>query len=214
MLGCVLLHQLQDIDNCLVQSFHRKASIRDPVDDPFAANTGITRHFQIQSSLQACNSILHGAPVGHDKAVKSPFLTKHICQQPPVFRTVRTIDLVIGTHHGSRPSFFDNIFKHFQINLPNCPHIRDRVSHEPVIFAVVQCKVLDGYTNALTLNALDLRCSHFACQQRIFRKIFKISPAQGIPFNVGTGSKQNTHSVMLAFICDGLSHLIGVIRVP
>ena len=58
---------------------------------------------------------------------------------------------------------------------------RDRIPHEPVVLAVVQCKMFDGNADALTLHAIHFRRAEHSREVRVFREILEIPAAERIP---------------------------------
>ena len=51
--------------------------------------------------------------------------------------------------------------------------------------------MLDRRTDILRLNAVDDICGSASRKKRVFRKVFKVAPAQGIPMNIESRSKEN-----------------------
>ena len=53
------------------------------------------RHLQVKSGDQRRHPVLHGAPVGDDKALEAPVVAQHLGQQPRILRGVYAVDLVV-----------------------------------------------------------------------------------------------------------------------
>ncbi len=69
------------------------------LDDGIDARLLGAGHFQVQPGLQRRHPVVHRAPVGDDKALKTPLVLQDVGQQAVVFGGVGSVDLVVGAHH-------------------------------------------------------------------------------------------------------------------
>ena len=73
---------VEDVPAGFVEILHRERAVFDAVKDPPAADRRIARHFKVESGFQACDAVVHRAPVGHDDAVEAPFFSENVGKQP------------------------------------------------------------------------------------------------------------------------------------
>ena len=82
-------------------------------------------------------------------------------------------------------------------------------------FLIVGGKMLDADT--LARAALDTVCKGggtYACQQRVFGKVLKISSAKGIALDIHGRGQPDIHPQQLHFCCNQLACLIQQLRIP
>ena len=76
------------------------------------------RHLQFQASGHALDAVAYRAPVGHDHAVKAPFLPQHLCQQPRILTGIGAVDFIIGAHQRPRLAALDCALEAGEVDFP------------------------------------------------------------------------------------------------
>ena len=157
---------------------------------------------------------MRAAPVAHDDTVKAPLRAENIGQEAFVFGSKGAVDPVIGRHHRAGLAFLYGCFKRFQINLPHCSFVDNRISDKTEVFLIVECKVLDAGTHAHGLYAAHERRAELSCKERVFAVIFKISAAKRVALDVQSGAEKHMHPVIPAFLADCPPDLFGIFGIP
>ena len=144
----------------------------------------IAGHLQVKTCVKTCNSVVHRAPVGHDKTIKAPFSTGNIGEKLFVFRGVFTVYLVVCAHQGSRLALFHDMLKSLEIYLAEGALVYYRITEISVFFIVVASVVLNRGTDASVLNSTGQSCAHKSADERILGEVFKASAAEGVALYV------------------------------
>ncbi len=98
---------------------------------------------------------MRAAPIRHDQPVKTPFLAEGVGQKPFILATVCSVYLVIGGHYAFWLAFFYDYLEWFQIYFANRSFIAHRITHETIIFTVVEREMFDAGSNTLALDSLN-----------------------------------------------------------
>ena len=115
-------------------------------------------HLQLQSRTNGLHAVVHGAPVGHHNAIKSPLLPQYVRQQPGVFAGVDAVDQVVGAHDAFGAASSYGSFKSRKINLAQRTLRYDAVyCHAAELLAIGREMLYTG-RHALFLQAGDIRC--------------------------------------------------------
>ena len=61
---------------------------------------GAGGHLQIGAAQGRTLGVMDTTPIGHNETGKAPLLAQHLLVEPGVVRTIYTIHLTVGTHHG------------------------------------------------------------------------------------------------------------------
>ena len=172
---------------------------------------GVSRHNNIISgsyTLPRYTPVFRncGIPVGHDYPAKSPFFPRKYRTQISAVCCINSIDSVIGRHKGCRSAFFHGKFKSPEINLPKRPLGNAGIHAHPVILLIIAGKMFHGYAaSGMALYAFcHCRCHH-SRQIRIFRIIFKVTSAQGIPLDIHSRSQPQIHIKFFHFQSYGVA---------
>ena len=74
-------------------------------------------HFNVHAVRYRQVGVMHSAPVGHDKALESPFALENLVEQIIVFTAMLAAKLVVGAHDGQHARFLHARVKRRQIKL-------------------------------------------------------------------------------------------------
>ena len=74
--------------------------------------------------------------------------------------------------------------------------------------------MLERSADTLGLNAVYKSGGHLAGKIRIFRKILKVSAAEGRTLHVGSGPKQDGHLLGYALLAEELTHAVDKLGIP
>ena len=83
------------------------------------------------------NTVGNGAPVGHNIALKAPFVPENLCQKPGILGGIDTVDPVVGTHDGPGLGLLHGDFKGGEVDFPEGPLGQAAVGLVAVVLAVV-----------------------------------------------------------------------------
>ena len=100
------------------------------------------------------------------------------------FRSINSIDLVIGTHHRQGTGILNGYFKTLEINFPERSFTYYRVNIVPVCFLVIYSEMFDRSAYTIGLNTFDHSCCHTSGNQRIFGVIFKVPASKRITMDI------------------------------
>ena len=130
----------------------------------------------------------------------APFLPQDSGQQVIVAARPQAVDRAVCRHDAECTRFPQGNRKAFEIQLPQRP-LGDNGFHIiAAVFLIVARKVLDGAADTAALQSLDDCRRHFACQQRIFRKILEVAPIQRMPMQIHARCKQQVNAVAAHFL--------------
>ena len=166
-------------------------------------------HIQVAPCLKSFDSIIHSAPIGNDQAVKPPIGAKNIRQQHFAVTAMLAVDFIIGAHDRRRVTLLYSKLKGRQIDLAQRSLVHLTVAVHALIFLAVGCKMLERRACAGALHPTDKSSRHFPRRIGVFRQVFKISAAQGIPLDVAAGAEDQRHIRSQALLPDCRS-LLGV----
>ena len=147
------------------------------------------RHIQIAAGPECSYPVIHGSPVGHYQAVKSPFFPQYLGQQPMVITAKHTVKAGVSTHYGPGMPFLHSNLKAPEIDFPQSSLICQAIAVVPESLLVIGSKVLETARHAFRLFPANPGSSQFTGKQRIFRKVLKIPAAPWIPIDIGSGSQ-------------------------
>ena len=167
------------------------------------------RHFNINTRGHQLFGIINRPPIGHYHAVKSPFITEYIRDQPPVFRRPFSVQQVISGHYRLHIRLFNGGLERRKINFMQCAFIDNRVAGLAQIVGIVCRKMFYRRQHAGFLAALDIRDSKPRGQERILAEILKIASAVGHAVQVDPRPEQDTESARLALLGHRLAVRIG-----
>ena len=105
---------------------------------------------------------------------------------------VHAVESVIGAHDGPGLRRLYRDFEAAQVDFAQGPIIDDGVHVHAAKLLVVHRKVLEAGANALRLNAVNQARGNLAVEQRVFREILKVPPAQWTALDVHAWPKQHT----------------------
>ena len=95
---------------------------------------------------------------------------------------------------------FSQRFKRREVNFPQGALIHNRIHRHAPGLLIIGGIVLDGSADPLALHTIDKGRRQFACQNRVFRKIFKIAAAKRRALDIHSRAQQNRHMLRLAFL--------------
>ena len=112
-------------------------------------------------------------------------------------------------------TLFHGNFKTSQIDLAHGAFADLAVGIVAVCLLIVGSKVLNGCAaTGMLLNPPGNSSGKFAGNQRIFGKIFKITPAADIPVDIQRRSQPKVHTKAFHLISDKVAALLGNARIP
>ena len=126
-----------------VKSLLGDSAIANCIDDELVVVENVAGHFQVESCIEACNSIVNCAPVGHYKALKAPLAAGNICEELLVFGGVFAVHLVVCAHKCSGLALFNDVLKALEIDLAECALVNYGVAEISVFLVVVTSIVLN-----------------------------------------------------------------------
>ena len=118
------------------------------------------------------------------KSGKSKFTAKDIRQQLAVLARPQAVEQVIAAHHRQRLRLLHADFKALEVDFAQRALGHAGIRVLAVCLLVVAGKMLHGCGDVLRLDAAYHGCAHFAGEQRIFRIVFKIPPAQRVSLDI------------------------------
>ena len=155
---------------------------------------------------------MHRLPVGNDHPIEAELITQDGVQLLVGAHT-HAVYKIIRSHH--RPGFgLHRNLEGLQIELPESSFIHFRGQPVPGKFPVIAAIVLQRSAHMAFLHALNKGLAKHTGYIGVFRKIFKVSAAEGRSFNIHTGSQQNIHIVVDAIVSNGSAHLVGHLQIP
>ena len=101
---------------CIEQGFIQLA-VFNGIDDCLGAAGFGSGHFQVQPALQRFHPVVHGAPVGDNRALKAPFFFEDIHQQAVVLGAEGAVDAVVRAHHRPGLALLDGGLESRQVDL-------------------------------------------------------------------------------------------------
>ena len=131
-----------------------------------------------------------------------------------MFRCKGAIDLVVRTHHCPGLGLLDSFFERGQVDLTESAFIYFGAYAEALEFLAIRSVMLERCTHSFGLNTIDETGSHFACEVRVFREIFKVAPTQRRTFHVGARPEQHIHLHCDTLFGEGNAHLLDQVYVP
>ena len=190
-----------------------QTALPDSLNDQRVVSVAGAGHFQVKSCLDGLHPVVHGAPVGHDGALKAPFTPGYVGHQPFVVRGVDAVDHIVRAHQRPGLGLLHRRFIAGQIDLPQGALVHNRAGADTGPLLVVGKIMLHAGTHVPALDPLDQPCGNLAGEQGILRKVFKISSAQGAALDVGRGPQNNADFFRPAFIAHSLSHPLHQLRI-
>lgn len=74
--------------------------------------------------------------------------------------------------------------------------------------------MLQAGAHALRVGTPDKACCQLACKIGVLAEIFKVTPAEGVALEVGTGAENKAAPLLLGFLSDGCADLREQFWVP
>ena len=170
-------------------------------------------HFDVRTGNHQKVGINNSPPVRHNQAVKAPFVTQNVGDEPFVLRGPCAVDLVIRSHYRFGVCFLNGSLKRREINFTQGAFIHNAVAVAPVVIGVVGGEVFDRCDYAIVLNPLDIFDHGSRGQVGIFAGILKISPAVWDAVDIHTRAQQNSIAVGDAFLGNRFPVVIGQIGI-
>ena len=171
-------------------------------------------HTQVTPCPEPFDSVVHGAPVGDHHALKAPFPAQNAGEQLFMVAAMGTVEFGIGTHHRGRLSLPDGDLESGEIQLPQGALVQDTVRGEAAKLLGVGREVLETGSHAPALHPADKARRQFACQKRVLAEILKVSPAQGVAFQIRPGAQYQPHPLFSRFFANGRTDALQQIGVP
>jgi len=156
----------------------------------------------IEPGHRRANSRVDRAPVGHHKKRIPPIGLEHLIEEPVVFTTIASVQLVVGAHHGARAPTLDGDLEGEQVRFARCSRVDARVEDDTVGFLRIEREVLDRRDDVATLHALDHAARHQPGEQRILGEIFKIAPAARVTNEIRGTPQKHIEALRLRFGAD------------
>ncbi len=171
-------------------------------------------HFHIVARLQLKRMVGVISPVGFNQTFIAPFSTQNVCQELFAFRCFDTIDEIVRGHDCPRISLFYSNFKTLEINFAKRTFAHSGITAGAVCLFIVRRKMLQRDGDTFGLAACCERCSHLACEQRIFGIVLKVTPAERISVDIHTGREPNVNSIIMCFYRSCLTDFFHKIHIP
>ena len=149
---------------------------------------------------------MNGAPIGHYKTFKTPFVFENICKQMLIFGGIVAIDLVIGAHDSIWFGLLDGFFESRQINLTQDALAQFGTHHQALRFLVVDGEVFERSTHPLALDALDEGRTHLTSQIGVFREVFEIAATERRALHVDPWPQDDIHTLGNTLLAQRLAH--------
>ncbi len=140
---CRFVDDLEDAPNGFIQHRFIQRAIFHGLDDGLHPARLGAGHFQVEAALQSRHPVVDRPPVRNHQPLESPFFLQQVYQQPMMLGAIRPVELVVGAHH--RPGFalFDGFLKTGQVDFAHRALADLGADREPLVFLIVQCKVLE-----------------------------------------------------------------------
>ena len=122
---------------------------------------------------------LHRKKIRLDVTLKPPIVSEHLGEQPRVFASLTTVQIVVGTHERGHPPVLHGHLEGQEVQLTKHPFIHGLGKVEAVCFLLVSGKVLGHGDDALALNSANLRHGLGSRQERILSEVLKIPTEHG-----------------------------------
>ena len=126
-----------------------------------------------------------------------------------------SVDQIVGRHDCRRGAFFYRDLKPPQIDLAERPLRNTGIHSHPVIFLIIAGKMLDRYTASCFILHSPGDCGgEYSREKRIFREIFKITPAERVSLDIHAGCKPEIDMEFPHLLRDRTSKLSEQLRIP
>ena len=149
---------VQDAGHGAVQHGLVQRAAAHGVDEPAVVDPLRAGHLQLKAGGNALDTVVHRAPVGHDKAVKAPRPAQNVGQQRLVLARIGTVEPVVAAHHGPGAGLFYGSLKGGQIDLLQGALVHTAVHRQAAGLLIVGGKMLDACAYALALHTVDEPC--------------------------------------------------------
>ncbi len=212
--GIGFLRQRGDARGAVIEGLLGQGALFHRSKQGFGTLFQHARHLQVQPVVVGSDGIVNRAPIRNHDALISPFAFQNIPQKLLIFAGINPIDFVVAGHDRPRGGFLHGDFEWAQIDFPQRPFIDDRVIDHAVILLAVAGEVLQARADVLVLQAVDVGRSHLPGQKGIFGKIFEVPSAEGIPFDIGSGGKQNVGLLKMRLFAQSPAKLTFKLNVP
>ena len=210
--GARLVHEVDHALGHAVELFGLDAAVTCGVDDLVVRVA--RRHFKVEAGVEGGDAVVVGAPIAHDDAFIPPFVAEHVGEQPAVLCGMHAVDAVVGAHDGPWLGGFDDVLEGREVDLAQRPLGDVGGYAQTVGLLVVGGEVLERGAHALGLHAGDDADCLMAGQIRVFGPIFEAAAAERIALDVDSGTEDDGHLLLDAFLRHGLADLVDEFRVP
>ena len=204
---------VQDAGHGAVQHGLVQCAAAHGIDEPAVVDPLRAGHLQLKAGGNALNTVVHRAPVGHDKAVKAPRPAQNVGQQRLVLARIGTVEPVVAAHHGPGAGLFHGGLKGGQINLLQGALVHAAVYRQAAGLLIVGGKMLDACAYAFALHTVDEPCGQLTGKVGVLGVVFKIAAAQGAALDVDGRPQQDLHAVGAGLPPEGGTHAAGQRRV-
>ena len=204
---------VQDAGHGAVQHGLVQRAAAHGVDEPAVVDPLRAGHLQLKTGGNALDTVVHRAPVGHDKAVKAPCPAQNVGQQRLVLARIGTVEPVVAAHHGPWAGLFHGGLKGGQIDLLQGALVHTAVYRQAAGLLIVGGKMLDACAYALALHTVDEPCGQLTGKVGVLGVVFKIAAAQGAALDVDGRPQQDLHAVGAGLPPEGGAHAAGQRRV-
>ena len=176
--------------------------------------------FARANKVVACVHFVHryrlsAAPVCHDHAFESPFVSCKCGTKIIVIRCRSSVILVVGGHNRHRLCLFYNHFETFEVDLTDCSFRNGIILFVSACFLRIQCVVFDGNTNTFALLYAECCCcAGHTYDYRIFRIIFKVTSAECVSVDIHTRCQPGTDTKFFHFFANAFAVSVDLIGIP
>ena len=171
-------------------------------------------HLEVLTCEQTENTVVLCAPVGDYHALKAEIMTEDISKEPLVFCAVDAVEAVIHAHDGPGLSLLDGYLISGEIYLAQSSLVNNCADGHSAGLLAVDRVMLERSADTLGLNAVYESGRHLAGKIRIFRKILKVSAAEGRTLHIRSGAEQDGDLLRYALLAEELAHAVDKLGIP
>ena len=171
-------------------------------------------HHEVAAGLKAADPVVHGTPVGYDRAVKAPVGAEDVGEQRLVVRAVHAVHGVVGAHDGGGPPLAYGDLKAAEVQLPERAIVHDAVGGKALVLLAVAGEVLETGARALGLDAADEGGGELAREQRVLGEVLEVPPAERAALEVRARAENEAHALRERLPAKGRAYLKEQLLVP
>lgn len=129
-----------------------------------------TGHLEIETGIDRLGDRVRAVPITHDQSVVLPLFAQDVVEELLVLRNVGAVDLVVRGHVCPGLAELLGDLERTEVDLSESSLRDDRVLAHSLVLLVVTDKVLDGGTDALALQTVDVGGSDRTGKRGVFGK--------------------------------------------